>query len=346
MAHINVVGGGIFGCTTAIIAARNGHTVDLFEKEHMLLSGASWHNQWRLHAGYHYPRSPETGEECRAGIPEFMSLYGDCLQHHRNSWYGIVEQGGRTTVKEYREFLWNSPLNYDEHRISPFSDAVDWAIQPYEALIEPWTLRRKIHNLLLQDTRISVHTNKPRGIVASVDRPTVYALYDQTPQYVGPRNEYRFQLVEKCVVQLPSSHENMSVVLLDGPFGSVDPYGVSGTHLVGHVKHAVHHEDIGGSYTTMPLWAREYVNRGLFRQPPYTHWHRIKADLSIYLPVMSEALHLGSMFTIRCVQANVEGTDERPTEVEKLSPNAVKIVSGKIPSCVPSARRALELLNL
>ncbi len=56
---IAVIGGGIFGITTAVILG-NEHNVELFEKNDDILKSASGSNQYRVHRGYHYPRSAET----------------------------------------------------------------------------------------------------------------------------------------------------------------------------------------------------------------------------------------------------------------------------------------------
>ena len=56
---IAIIGGGIFGVTTAIRLSRN-HDVDLFEQNSDILQSASGINQYRLHRGYHYPRSTDT----------------------------------------------------------------------------------------------------------------------------------------------------------------------------------------------------------------------------------------------------------------------------------------------
>ena len=48
--RIAVIGGGIFGVTTAIRLAEN-HSVDLFEKNSDILQSASGINQYRLHRG-------------------------------------------------------------------------------------------------------------------------------------------------------------------------------------------------------------------------------------------------------------------------------------------------------
>ena len=56
---IAIIGGGIFGVTAAIILGSK-HNVELFEKNDDILKSASGSNQFRVHRGYHYPRSPET----------------------------------------------------------------------------------------------------------------------------------------------------------------------------------------------------------------------------------------------------------------------------------------------
>ena len=56
---IAVVGGGIFGVTAALTLSKN-FDVTLFEKSNEILKAASGSNQYRVHRGYHYPRSKDT----------------------------------------------------------------------------------------------------------------------------------------------------------------------------------------------------------------------------------------------------------------------------------------------
>ncbi|WP_406696638.1 FAD-dependent oxidoreductase [Singulisphaera sp. Ch08] len=52
-----VVGGGFFGCMIALHLRRQNARVAVVERGSRLLGRASYHNQARVHNGYHYPRS-------------------------------------------------------------------------------------------------------------------------------------------------------------------------------------------------------------------------------------------------------------------------------------------------
>ena len=60
--RVAIIGGGIFGATCALILGER-FSVTLFERHSDLLMEATRANQYRHHAGYHYPRSLETIKE-------------------------------------------------------------------------------------------------------------------------------------------------------------------------------------------------------------------------------------------------------------------------------------------
>ena len=57
---VAIIGGGFYGCYIAQTLIRNftdNISVDIFEGEKNLLTGAATNNQCRLHLGFHYPRA-------------------------------------------------------------------------------------------------------------------------------------------------------------------------------------------------------------------------------------------------------------------------------------------------
>ena len=66
--NVVIIGGGIFGLSAAIVLGENGFSeVTVLEKEFDIMTKASLVNQNRIHMGYHYPRSLQTGRESLMG---------------------------------------------------------------------------------------------------------------------------------------------------------------------------------------------------------------------------------------------------------------------------------------
>lgn len=73
--HIIVIGGGWYGCQTAIELARRGIFVTLVDRQGDVLCASSKWNQNRLHQGFHYMRSYKTRSECRRQFQDFKAQY-------------------------------------------------------------------------------------------------------------------------------------------------------------------------------------------------------------------------------------------------------------------------------
>jgi len=107
--RIAVVGGGIFGSTIAWFLAKANYNVDLFEKENDIFKAASGINQYRLHRGYHYPRSIETMLTCFNGEIEFRSVYSESiLVGDIEHYYSIAKEGSFVKSVEQSLIIINS----------------------------------------------------------------------------------------------------------------------------------------------------------------------------------------------------------------------------------------------
>ena len=112
--NILVVGGGIFGVTSAVMLASAGYNVTLHEELSGIMRCASDINQYRLHRGYHYPRSKSTVEECLDGLKSFKRKYGDSIVNGNvNHYYAISSRDSLVTKEQYLEFLDEMELDYD-----------------------------------------------------------------------------------------------------------------------------------------------------------------------------------------------------------------------------------------
>lgn len=366
---VAVAGGGIFGVTAAIHAARAGHGVHLYEASDMLLSAASGINQYRLHAGYHYPRSPETAAACRQSLVSFTEEYGKAVVSGERHLYAVAREGRRTSPEQYLAFcdrlglpykvvMWDGRPVADGwpgmRAVDPvFSDeTVELAIEAEEARYDPGTLRNLASSKLRESGHHNVYlgTKLPKDAMDRYDKVIVatYAATNLTLARLGrwvKRRKYQFEVCEKPVVRMPSQFRGLGAVVMDGPFGSIDPFGGSDLHVLGHVVHAVHHTNIGFE-PEIPYALSRDINA--FTASPAATRHRdFIRDGARFVPQLREAEWSGSMFVVRAVLPGVDATDERPTLVETVDAEdrIIRIFSGKVSTCVEAAKQAVALLG-
>lgn len=98
---IAVVGAGIFGVSTALELSRAGYEVDLLEQYDDILQAASGINQYRLHRGYHYPRSPETIKESYEAEPLFLDEYGAAVNKTNRHYYCLAKEGSLVDCEQF-----------------------------------------------------------------------------------------------------------------------------------------------------------------------------------------------------------------------------------------------------
>ncbi len=348
--EVAVVGGGIFGTTAAWMLAKNGHAVFLFEKENDILQAASGINQYRLHRGYHYPRSRETILLTRDGNKSFLREYGntivkDPVEHI----YAIARDGGKSTARHCLE-TWDAyGLEY-RHMTSNLVNPslVEKTIKVEEDLVDPKKLREDVWQKLRQ-YKVSVTLNKEvtRKDLNNFDYAVIatYAHNNKLVSHIaGAQKDYQYELCEKLVLKLPEQFKNKSVVVIDGPFMCVDPLGSTGYHVMGNVVHAIHAKNIG-AHPIAPPEFQGLLNRGIIKNPPITNVKKFIAHGAAYLPGVEGAHHIGSMYTFRTKPPFREHDDARPTVVEKVDARTILVFSGKIPTCVDAAEQICAIVG-
>ena len=95
---------GGFGLYLAEFLAKKGCEVLLLEEEKELMTHASFHNQARVHNGYHYPRSVLTALRSRVSFPRFISEFPDCIDSDFEKFYLIARPLGKVTAKQFKQF--------------------------------------------------------------------------------------------------------------------------------------------------------------------------------------------------------------------------------------------------
>lgn len=346
---IAVVGGGIFGITAAWFLAKEGFLVDLYEKENDIFKAASGINQYRLHRGYHYPRSKETILTCLHGEKEFRNVYPEAiLDDGIEHYYSIAKEGSFLTPEQFSNVWKECGLEYEEKDLEIVNKekiAANFKIK--EFLFDPAKLKEicwlklkqyKVNVLLNTEGRYEVLKNKYDLIIVATYAHNNAFLGD----YLDAQKDYQFELCEKLVLKLPEKFHKKSVIVMDGPFMCIDPYGRTGYHVMGNVVHAIHSRTVGKKIELYGEYAR-LLNNGIIKNPSLTNVKKFLEHASEFFPGIEKAEHIGSMYTIRTVLPHREHDDARPTIVEQINDKIVTLFSGKIPTCIDATNQVVAI---
>lgn len=338
---IGIIGGGIFGSTIAIELANQGYNVTLFERQKNVLEEASSINQYRVHAGYHYPRSSQTALDCKMSLSSFEKTYKQAIVSKRagiKHYYAIASQASVTSPKEYISFMDTIGLPYK--KIKPIH-GTDMMVEVEESIFDPGKLV-SIVKTRLKGAGVELRLGK---VAVEDDLKefdfTVIAAYANINDWCNDKRDYQYEICEKPVLKLPDDYRMKSIVIMDGPFMCIDPFGNSDLHVMGNVVHAIHHSNIGHK-PIIPIGYESLLNRGVIRNPSITKINKFIKSAGEFFPDIHQAKHIGSMYTIRAVLPGRDKDDARPTVVDWTGKKRLMVFSGKICTCVNAAKSVLK----
>lgn len=345
---IAVIGAGIFGISVASKLAENNY-VDIYEKESQILKSASGANQFRLHRGYYYPRSPENAKIFRASISAFLREFGKAVISSDKYYYCIAKYGSKTSAGVYLNFIKKVRLPYQvisSPLINP--NSIDLCIKAQEEILDPETLK-ELCLKKLKNKNIRLFLSHPVSIdIKNSYDFVIVCTYANINKFIekdsGKRHNFEFRVCEKPLIKLPKEFSQTSIMIFDGPFVSIAPYGRTKYHLFTDVVNAVHASN-KGLYPLVPQKIQPLLNRGLIKNPPISNFELFVKSAERFMPEISKAKHIGSFFIIKTLLPEVEKKDERPTLINKIDKKVITVFSGKIVTCVKAAEKVAALIN-
>ena len=342
---VAVVGAGIFGITAALKLDRAGLNVVLFDKNSDILQNASGINQYRVHRGYHYPRSKDTAISAKEGALTFLQEY-DCLSKDCEHYYCIASERSLIDSDQYIDFLDKVQLEYIKVSASELNvTGVDLAVRAEEQLFNPYRLKEVALNKLSQsNVKLKlghVFTKKDTSKYDYVVNCTYSVLNEILSK--SDQQDYQYEVCEKPVVKLPAEYKGKSVVIMDGPFTCIDPLADTDYHVMGNVVHAIHHSNVGKK-PNIPSELKPLLNRGIVTAPTVTNIDKFIESARKFFPGIEQTQHIGSMYTIRTVLPRRDHDDARPSIVKRHSDKMYSLFSGKIATCVDSADELVKYI--
>ncbi len=337
-AKVAVAGAGIYGTNIAIRLAEQGHQVRLFDPLG-ILRAASVINQYRVHSGYHYPRSPETISETLEARAEFMEAFAPAIVHNSRHCYAIPHEGSQTPPELFEKVMAQYHLvckpcrpewmNFD---FIAKCYEVDEQIYDPDLLRDVVTARIKALGIPFEQRAFAPEMRPDYDFV-------VYATYGLGPSR-GLFKNAKYQVAEKILIQLPKQLQHISLVVIDGPFTAFDPYGSTEKSLFGSAKNT-NHSTTNNPSDPIPEPYAHMLNGPTWEKIGFSRFEAMRKDSMLAVPASKDAVYIGSRFTIRVVENNPI-TDRRTLYVEEISPGEIHIFSGKVVGAVKAARLVSE----
>lgn len=337
-AKVAVAGAGVYGATVAIRLAEQGHSVQLFDPLG-ILQAASAINQYRVHAGYHYPRSLETIQETLEARAEFIRAYEPAVVRNSRHYYAIPKEGSRTGPDLYERVMAEQGLPLTRCRPDWMNFGfIERCYEVDENIYDPDVLRGLIETRV---RTLGITFEKKEFTAAMRDDFdfVVWATYG-----IGPSRRAfyiaKFQVAEKMLIELPAALQHVALVVVDGPFTAFDPYGSSCRSLFGSAKNTNHWTTTDPDEPTPEPYAG-ILNEPEFRPVAFSRFEAMRKDCCHSVPAAKDAKYIGSRFTIRVVEDAPE-SDRRILYLKEIAPGEIHVFSGKVVSAVKAARLVSE----
>lgn len=343
-----VIGGGFFGCITALELRRLGKAVLLAEREAGLMQRASYANQARIHQGYHYPRSLLTALRSRENFQRFIDEFPGCVRTNSRAYYAIARRASKITARQFVQFCrrigapvepcspevrgWFSPHTIEDvFEVEEYVFDVSALKQAVEAMLQDSGVDVRLDVEVQRIVRADGHYEIALGAETVVARDVFNCTYSNLNtlqrEAGGEVIRLRHELAEVALVEPPRALAHAGVTVMDGPFFSIMPFPAAGLHSFTHVRYTPHAwwDDAPGGVFTPP-------DRVCAGDRPVSAFPRMLRDAVRYMPILAETRYRHSLFEIKTLLPQTFYNDGRPIlfHESEAAPRFFSVLGGKI----------------
>jgi len=356
-----IIGAGIYGMYAAKrILTKNPKTkVLILEIENTYFCRASYINQARLHNGYHYPRSYSTAAKSAKYFDRFYKEFKNEINDKFTKIYAVASDYSWTNGKQFKKFCNNLNLRCDEFSKEKYFNKynIDKAFLTKEYSFDAKKIGDKLYKELVElncnfkfSTKIiDIKKEKDKYVITTekgqiYDTPFIlnstYAGINKIHDMLG--FEYlpiKYEFCEVILCEVSDNIKNVGLTVMDGPFFSVMPFGLTGYHSITTVSKTPHFT----SYEKLPpydcggdkkLQNNDEHLKGCIHCEiyPRTAFKEMLQIAKRYLKEDIQIKYIKSLYTIKPIMVASEIDDSRPTIIKKYSenPDFYTVFSGKI----------------
>ncbi len=355
-----ILGAGIYGLYISNILASKfpKRSILLLEKDNAPFSRASYINQARVHNGYHYPRSLHTAFKSAKYYDKFSKDFDFAINNEFKKIYAISEKFSYAGANDFQRFCEISNIPCEEISSKPyFKDGmVEASFLTEETSMDGKIIAKYLTEKLSEHKNVTTKYNFDFAGVENLNSSykitaknadvyssdfvinTSYASVNQIIDRFGcEKFPIKYEIAELCLCDVSLNLKRVGLTIMDGPFFSLMPFGLSGYHSLS----AVHFTPHKTSYEELPNFPcmtqdvncspSQLNNCNSCKNKPSTAWNKMTQLANKYLINNISYTFHESLMAIKPILKISEVSDSRPTVIHKHSdsPIFVSILSGK-----------------
>lgn len=352
-----IIGAGIYGLYAAMISAEKGESVVILEYDSKPLSRGSYINQARVHNGYHYPRSYSTAIKSSMYFNKFNREFQFAVNDKFKKVYAVSKTNSWTSSQQFHKFCDNANIRCEE--ISPDryfkKGMVDGAFLTEEYSFDAVKIRdyymsklksylkvKIIYNSRIEEinntgSNYEIVLNNGDSYISDFVLNATYASINQIIKKLKMETfKIKYEICEIIICTTSKEIDNVGITVMDGPFFSVMPFGLSGNHSLTSVTFTPHKT----SYSELPSFNcqidtscshDQLENCNSCSHRPTTAWDYMHTLSKKYLRSEIKITYKNSLFSIKPILLASEIDDSRPTVIKyhSVKPDFISVLSGK-----------------
>ena len=345
--RVAIIGGGIFGCGTAIALSHVGFDVVLLERRPDIIMGTTRNSTNRVHLGFHYPRDIGTAKMCKDNYKGFTTIFQSAILNGFPNVYCIANENSSTSAEEYLRFCDRLGAPYSRLDFSAYPTEIrrcDLGVLSNESVCDVDILRNLLTGAIQKRDNIRAFFNTD---VLTIERKSAgYSLSTQTGAKMSfdavvncsyadinrltiqlghkvEERQFEYTVVPIIEIDLPLQ----GITIMDGPFMTLLPYGKTDHFALYHVRHSVIETEISSTMR------REWLSpeKGPFaRLNKEAYFQQMLQACKFFVPSLSDARLCGFLEGPRMVMAEHEKDDARPSILQDYGDGYLTVFSGKI----------------
>jgi hypothetical protein len=235
---ICIIGGGFYGCYISKKIKENFKDIDIeiYEKNSSLISEAGKNNQYRLHLGFHYPRSIETIKQTQEGSKIFINEFKKFISKTKKNIY-LIHKNSLVDFKSYKKIFKKKKIYFKEINLKNINflkniHNYEGAINTNEKVILMDQLIPFLKKNIKKNCKINLNNeikkiNSKKGEIYNRDNQIkkfdliINTTY--TNPNLGAKKKFKLKYEIAGMVKIKNTLKNTAITIMDGQFVSIYP---------------------------------------------------------------------------------------------------------------------------